>query len=208
MFFTQNLNNKFFIRSSEGEITLGSDFLKNILHKYDNFLFSEEINSSALLKIDCFLDSILIETQNFFLIEKIFQNSPASLPEPYNLFDNLFTKENYMTDYWYDEKNKKILSCFLRKNNNNFSLLIRESSLSSGQTSTILQETLNITNFPNSWIWDEISLNSVKITYNKDTRIYNISFLVKTTENWGIISVFLYEDPSLKIKESNGVFLS
>ena len=208
MFLSQNLNGKFYIKSSDGEITIGSVFLKNILHKYDNFLFTEEINSSAVLKIDCFLDSILIETQNFFLIEKIFQTSSTKFPEPYNLFNNLFAKENYIIDYWYDEKYKKILSCFLRKNSNNFSLLVRESSLLSGQTSTILEETLNITNFPNSWIWNEIFLNSVKITYNKDTRMYNVSFLVKNTEKWGIISVLLYEDPTLKIKESNGVFLS
>ena len=206
MFSAQNLDGKLFIKTTDGEIIPGITFLKNILSKYENFLFTEEINSSSILRIDCFLDSILLETQNFLLIEKISQNQVLKIPEPYNLSDNLFVKEDFLVDYWYDEDSQRILSCFLKKHNNKFSLLVRESSLITGQTTTTLEKILDIVDFPTSWVWDGIFLKSVKITHNIDTKMYNISFLVRNLERWGIMSVFLYEDPALKIKESKGVF--
>jgi len=208
MFSTQNLDGKLFIKTTNGEIIPGATFLKNILSKYENVPFTEEINSSFILKIDCFLDSILLETQNFFLIEKMLQASSSKIPESYNLFNNLFEKEDFLMDYWYDENSERVLSCFLKKYNNKFSLLIRESSLITGQTNTILEEILDIVDFPDSWVWADILLKSVKITHNLDTKMYNISFLVRNLENWGIMSIFLYEDPALKIKESKGVFLT
>lgn len=208
MVFTQDTSGELFIRTVNGEIVPGHLFLKNIKNKYFNQDFNLELETSKILKFDSFLNSIFIETDSYFLIEKYYIDPSDNLPQPSNLYHNLFTKQFALIDYWYEEKFKKILISSLIKDGESFLLTIIQNSLENGQSIKILEENLNISGFPNEWDWSLVEIKSVKITYNTDSKMYNVSFLIKTLDRWGLISVLLYEDPDLKIKESKGVFLS
>ena len=207
MFSSQDIEGQIFIRDSTGKVVESSVFLQNIKNKYFNEDFNLELISSVL-KFDCFLDCIFIETNNYFLIEKYFIDNSNYLPYPSNLYYNLFSKNNSIIDYWYEDKGDKVLICSIKKQTNNFLLVIYQYSLNTGQTIKLLEENLSLSNFPDDWDWNLINIKSAKITYNTNTKMYNISFLIKTTDKWGLISSFLYQDPDLKIKESKGVFLT
>jgi len=184
---------------------LSSIYLKYSLIDTD---FYAELKNNNILNFDCFYDVIFIETKSGHIFDKIIFETNSYAPS--NL-DNHFldTKETYkFVDYWLDEKNKKIYTSINQYNT---------TSVSSVNVGIMVEQFDIVRNTFNLKLFYEINLNfgynlysktpvlePSKISYNIDTKKFNISFILRGPQDeFGLISSNLSKYEFLEVDETN-----
>lgn len=170
--------------------------------------FYKELKNNQILRFDFFYDVLFLETSSGHIFEKLTFESNSY--EPSNLNNHfLNTKEVYkFVDYWFDEKNKKIYTTINQYNT---------TSVSSVNVGVMVEQFDIIRNVFNLKLFYEINLNfgynlyqktpvlePPKITYNVDTKNFNISFILRGPKNeFGLISSNLSKYEFLDVSETN-----
>jgi hypothetical protein len=197
-FYNDNQNKELWIRDLENNIKTGYNSLSSIYIKYKNINlnFFNNLNANQITRFDVFYDSIFIENEYGYVFEKLKVENYNIYPyNQVNLFDSLRSTK---IDYWFNEKLKKVYFCGFydipSEGNDKikFSFFFKEFDINTGQINILLNKTiiLYLLNTTSEWSNSNGIKYNPKLTYNFDTNIFNLSFLIKSEINrYGLISV-------------------
>jgi hypothetical protein len=217
----KNKTGELWTRNLDGKIQVSNESLSTIFNKYKqiNIKFYNELINNKIKRFDLFYDSLFIETETGYIFEKIvYQNNQISLYQNNNNFN---LKGYYPIDYWFDELKFKVYiveikATLQQEDIFDFYLILTEYDCKTGLLKTVYKHNI-ILNFYNSKNWGvnsaNISKNEIpivetpKICYNKDTNIYNISFIIRNNNinKMGIISINLINTGIFKTESINGM---
>lgn len=172
-------------------------------------IFYNELKNNNITRFDYFYDSIFIETSRGFIFDKlIFENNSY---KPSNNDNHLvITSQDNKTqpDYWLDETNKKIYVVFTKikewlVNKLIINVSVQQFDISQNLLYTKLNFDINV-NISNNHYYSEPSLEPAKISYNIDTKTFNVSFICRgNNQEFGLISINLSKGQTLEIDEIN-----
>jgi hypothetical protein len=190
---------KLWLRDCIGNIETANNVLSSIYVKYtnanNNDLFYKQLTSNNITKFDVFYDCIFLETEAGCFFEKIVIDENNHLnPHTKNFFFN--NRKTTKIDYFFDET--KNIVCFvdielLSVSNNYFTFILRlnEFNCETGLTSVKLKERVEI-KFKLVSYWDNFTpkIESPKLTYNPDSKNFNVSFIFKNSiKQFGLLSI-------------------
>ena len=199
------------LRFPTGTIQPAQQALSALYLKYEPIdnIFYNDLKNNQLRRFDYFYDVIFIETQRGFIFDKM-DKSDDNILKSANNDDRLFlTNAGYkFPDYWLDEKNKKIyISCNRLKEWNSTSVKINVLISQFDIKNNIhgIKTSIDITlNTDYSGLYREPIVEPTKITYNPDTKCFNVSFVSRgNNKEFGLFSIDLKKGKTLKIEQVN-----
>lgn len=209
-FEQNNLTGELWLRDPSGKKNTANVVLSSIYEKYKTILpFYTELTNNNIRRFDVFYDTIFLETDSGFILEKI-----QTINDSITFFNNnnYFTphvapKPGYVTfntrpGYWFDEKNNQIFYTIITplEINKNFSsrflftVLVNIYNCNTGTINSVLFDIVGILlkEIPSAWDSFNCVVEDPVITFNPSSRQFNISFLIKDTERqMGIVSLNL-----------------
>jgi hypothetical protein len=214
-----NILGELWLRNPSGKIIPSQDALSAIYLKYsilDSPIYFD-LKYNAIKRFDFFYDVVFIETKNGFIFDKINFESNAIKPTD---SDNRFISTNNCNkspDYWFDEVNRKI---YVTYNSIVFNPIYRTAVITVvvyqfDIVKNIYSSKLSydiILNFCNNYYYsEEMSsemlcelLEPPKMSYNKDTRCFDISFILRgLNREFGLINTILKKSDTLNIDSIN-----
>ena len=206
------ISGQLWMRTSSGKLIPSKDALSAIYIKYStiNPTFYNELINNQIKKFDCFYDVLYVQTNSGYLFDEfIYENNNINLINDDNRFTITNNDKNY-PDYWFDELNKKIYvvtNKIVSWNAKNvvINIELQQFDITSNFFSSKLSYDLEITICSYSIQYNQIPiLEDPKISYNKDTRCFNISFIMRGPNNeFGLISNILKKNKNLEIETIN-----
>jgi hypothetical protein len=180
------INGELWLRDSENNIKNVYEKLSSVFIKYKDIdlNFFNSLSSNQITRFNVFYDSIFVENQYGYIFEKIIQENSQIYPfNQFNLFNN-----TSKIDYWFDEKLKKVYFCsfgdsYIEDNSKiKFSILFKEFDINEGVINLLLNKiiTLKLINPRGEWFNSNGIKEVPKLTYNSDTNLFNISFLLRS----------------------------
>jgi hypothetical protein len=209
--FIENLTSgEIWIRTPSGKIIPSTDALSALNLKYStiNPLFYFELTYNEIKRFDFFYNVIFIETASGYIFDKL--TSIKNVLTPVNNDNRLTLKPTMESnpDYWLDENNKKIyvVSNELKAWTNttvNLEVQIKQFDITRNLYSTKFLYDINL-NFPSSLYTTPPTIEPCKISYNVDTRCFNVSFILRgNNQEFGLISTILKKNENLVIDNIN-----
>ena len=213
----QTKSGEMWLRSLNTSIKSVDMILSSIALKYQpvNYNFYSDINNNTITRFDVFYDNIFLETQTGYIFEKIVYDGNSILP--YHNNNNLKLRNYIPCDYWFDEINFKVYIAEVKalpqtkKDIFDFYLVLNEFDCKTGLIETVYKHYIAI-NIAGSSYWNTTTndypiIEKPKICYNKDTKNYNISFLIRNNNVYkiGIISVNLKNIGEFNTVSINGM---
>ena len=216
-YYNKQYIGELWLKDSEGNIVSGSDALTNVYAKYINInsSFYNELTSNRIITYDVVYDTIFVETQYGYIFEKIYKDDLGVI-QPFNKLNLLNVTKSTKVDYWFDESLNKIYFTdlyyyddFNRPSNPNYFEFILTFNSFDCHYGTIKKELINNIKigFSSNVDWNELAftMENPKLTYNKDTKTFNISFILRNSKNTlGIVSLNIADGDVHKISEVNG----
>jgi len=216
-YYNKQYIGELWLKDSEGNIVSGSDALTNVYAKYINInsSFYNELTSNRIITYDVVYDTIFVETQYGYIFEKIYKDDLGVI-QPFNKLNLLNVTKSTKVDYWFDESLNKIYFTdlyyyddFNRPSNPNYFEFILTFNSFDCHYGTIKKELINNIKigFSSNVDWNELAftMENPKLTYNKDTKTFNISFILRNSKNTlGIVSLNIANGDVHKISEVNG----
>lgn len=209
--YENTINGELWSRFSSGTIYPANSALSALYLKYYTIdsLFYNHLQNNNIIRFDYFYDSIFIETKRGFIFDKLlFENNSY---KPFSN-DNHFVvfEENNTTqpDYWLDESNKKIYNVYTKIKEWNsdkavVSIYVQQFDITHDNLFTKLNFYLNIKN-TNNYFLKKPTLEPCKISYNPDTKTFNISFIIRgNNEEFGLVSINVSKKQTLELDEIN-----
>ncbi len=203
------------LRNSIGNIESGSQLLSSIYLKYNNIPesnnFYNELANNKITRFDVFYDCIFIETESGCFFEKIDVNENQSLtPFTKTYFFN--QKKTTPIDYWLNETNKKIYFTDINfvtilGPSFTFDISLKEFDCVSGNTTLKMNERVELF-FTSADLWFDFTptIENPKLTYNSDTKTYNVSFVFRSkTGNFALLSIMMVFEKMFKISKIDGI---
>lgn len=209
-FETDKNGGELWIRLVDNTILPATSALSAIYFKYNSIdsPFYLDLKNNNITRFDMFYESIFIETPRGFLIEKI-----KFLEKNIQPFDNnnhfiLLNSDVEKPDYWLDDNSLKV---FITKNE------IKTWNLSSVEITFDVYQFDIKTNFLNKKLSFDVKtmfshslysqtpiLEPCKVSYNFDTKSFNISTILRGPQkDFGLISVNIKKRQFLQIDEIN-----
>jgi hypothetical protein len=197
------------MRTPSGKILPSTDALSALNLKYSttNPDFYFELINNEIKRFDFFYNVIFIETESGYIFDKLTKSENILIPE--NNDNRLTLKVNMESnpDYWLDEINKKIyvvdntLNSW-NSNTVNLNIKIKQFDITKNLYSTKLSYNLNLKYYNN--ITKEPIIEPCKISYNIDTKCFNVSFILRgNNDEFGLISNTLKKNQNLVIDSIN-----
>lgn len=211
------------VKNIKGDVLTVNEAFSSIFIKYQNSntTFFNELTANKIKRFDTFYDSFLIQTNSGYIFEKYFVQGYDF--KPYNKINNFqsqktsnpFTNFEKPTnfDYWFDE-NEKVIYFFEFDSYNaqaptidlKYSQIKYKFNFKKFDTKTNIIESL-LTQTVSFWLENPklfFNTNGVKgeprLTYNEDTKTFNVSFLVRNdVKEFGIISMNFKKDKVLEV---------
>jgi hypothetical protein len=202
------------LRDADDNVNTASSVLSSIFLKYEQYSdFYYDLSYNLITRFEVFYDTVFIQTKNGYIFEKLkHENSKI---KPYSLFDFYSPIGLTNIDYWFDEKNKNILIAgfndvlndyVLNSNRNNniiqFSIFFKEYDIKTGRLNKFYDRSifLKFDELTNLTQKNTVTFEDPKLTYNQDTNVFNISFLIKNDVNQaGLVSLNLNKNDILEI---------
>jgi hypothetical protein len=196
IFSTQNIVGDLWLRRLDNKVEPSNILLSSIYLKYENVdtLFYTELYKNEITRFDMFYDSIFIETNNGFFFEKLKTDSNGNLT-PFHNFNNYQTRGYTPIEYWFDEEKLRVFYVDIRSPIQSaetfqspaffeFFLNVVIYDCSDGIYKKCLRKKIKIKlDKPTNWGGDKANIETPKISYNKDTKTYNISFIFRNNIN-------------------------
>lgn len=211
-----NYDGELWLRDANDNIFPLNQALSSIYLKYENFeQFYFQLNSNKIKNFDIFYDCIFIQAENLdYIFDKYYVNQSGIVP--YNKIKNYKQSfSNLDIDYWFDEESKSVFIFEFEdipviQPSGNYSLIQYKFNFKKFDTKTNVIENL-ITEKIYFWLYKPNNMSAdnngvkenPKLTYNKETNTFNVSFIVKNNvfDNSlkGIISMNLKQNKILEI---------
>jgi hypothetical protein len=197
------------MRTPSGKILPSTDALSALNLKYStiNPNFHSELINNEIKRFDFFYDVIFIETASGYIFDKLSKNKNVLIPE--NNDNRLTTTENgnKFPDYWLDEVNKKIYVVdneikYWTSTSVKINVKIKQFDITKNLYSTKFSYDIEL--IYNNTITKKPTIEPCKISYNLDTRCFNVSFILRgNAEEFGLISSTLKKNQNLVINNIN-----
>lgn len=199
------------MRNPSGKILPYNVALSSLNLKYDsiNPNFNFELTNNLINRFDFFYDVIFIETNSGYIFEKLKKNGDVIFPANN---DNRFTPKsdiNVSPDYWLDEPNKKIYIVenklvYWDSDEVKLNIIVKQFDITENLYSTKLSYVLHLKYCNSSSITKKPNIEPCKISYNIDTKCFNVSFILRGNNNeFGLISNTLKKNQNLTIDNIN-----
>jgi hypothetical protein len=202
------------MRTPSGKILPSNVSLSSLYLKYSTIYspIYSDLQNNAIKRFDCFYDVVFIETLNGFIFDKIKYEENEIYPA--NNDDRFISTldGNKSPDYWLDEVNKKIYVVYnnlkeLYGNIAKINVTVHQFDIIKNTYSSKLSYTLTLTFCENYYLEQpDISkfLEPPKISYNLDTRCFDVSFILRgLNKEFGLISTLLKKKDVLDIHSIN-----
>jgi hypothetical protein len=216
------LPGELWLRDTIGRVGSANKSLSAVASKYFdvNNTFFTQFTSNNIIRFDAFYDCIFLETCDGYIFEKLYVDD--QILEPFNYKNNFNLKYNISNsynlkqtpiDYWFDEESNKIYWCTIQTlpqdlSSFEFYLDIRSFDCDTGISQVKLLNYIRL-EFESKINWDRFNytVEMPRLTFNPDTLVYNISFLVKNKiKQFGLVSINFYINPKIEIIEINSFF--
>lgn len=196
------------LRTPSGAIYPATSALSAVYSKYKivDSTFYSELSNNQIKRFDFFYDVVFIETNSGHIFDKIeiLDNHIIPVNQDNRFFDT--RNQPAFPDYWLDETNKKIYNVINK---------IYSWTLSSTQIDVIIEQFDIVRNLFGLKLNYQINLNfgqniysskpilePPKITYNIDTKTFNVSFILRgPNKDFGLISTNLIKEQILNVSE-------
>jgi hypothetical protein len=211
--YTQSqVSGKLWLRNILGNIESGSNVLSSIYQKYSSQTeFYQQLIENQIKKFDVFYDCIFVETDSGYFFEKIDVDEEMSLL-PYTKYFFFNPKKTTAVDYWLDEFEQKIIFCdiqFITIANSTlvFDLYLNDFDLNTGITRLKLHERFDFKILNNSnWSNFTPEFETPKITFNPDTKNYNVSFVFRGKQKeFALMSVMIRKVNKFTVFKVDGI---
>ena len=209
---------KLWIRTPNGEKFSANQALSAIFSKYkpltSSFYF--DLNENNIERFDVIYDTIFVETSAGCAFEKFYVEDLSIKPySQANLFYPFYSSK---IDYWYSETSNKIyyvdiLDIYRGEQPYTtpslafvFFLAVNEFDCITGSTKSraVYKIQIGINELNSEWLRNLYTIENPKLTYNPDTQIYNVSFILRNYNNkFGLISINLKEGKRFEVLELN-----
>jgi len=214
IYYNKQTPGELWLRDLKNSVEPSYNVLSSIYFKYQdiNSSFFNELTANKINRFDVFYDTIFIETLNGCIFEKFYINNDTI--KPFNQINLFNIRKTTTVDYWFDEKKNKVfftdlyyfLDPTIPLNSFSFIFLFKVFDCSTGLIKTLLIDNV-IIKFLSSENWNSevLTLENPKITYNPDTKTFNVSFIVRNeTNTLGIISVNVFNTDEPYINQVDG----
>jgi hypothetical protein len=203
------------LRNSIGKIESANELLSAIYLKYSDIpesnSFYNELNSNQITRFDIFYDCIFIETKSGCFFEKIDVNENRSLI-PYTKTYFFNSKKTTQIDYWLNEYHQKVYFTdinFVTISGPTFTfdVSLKEFDCQSGNTTLKMNERVEL-HFSTVETWFDFVpvIENPKLTYNNDTKTFNISFVFRSkTGQFALLSLMIKSEETYKISKIDGI---
>jgi hypothetical protein len=201
IYYNKQIPGELWLRDLDNNVTAGNKVLSSIFLKYKNIneTFYSELTSNKINKFDVIFDTIFIETNSGFIFEKFYIDGGAIVP--FNQINFFNFRKNTTVDYWYSETKNKVfyteIAYVIDPNKQpidqyiSFTLVFNSFDCTTGLSTPLLFKNIKIA-YKSIENWDDNNflLENPKITYNSDTKTFNISFILRNSINtFGLISI-------------------
>lgn len=216
IYYDKQVPGELWLRDLKNNVDSASNILSAVYLKYKNVneTFYFYLNTNQINRFDLFYDTIFVETPVGYIIEKFYIQGESILPfNQINLFNS---KKTTNVDYWFNEKKNKVIQAEIYCYNDplkspfekhfDFILILKSFECTTGLNQTVAIELIRLA-YDSSINWDDSSfkVENPKITYNKDTKNYNVSFILRNSvEALGLVSLNLLESDYPTVTEVNG----
>lgn len=225
IYYNNQLPGNLWLRDLTNDISPAYNVLSSIYIKYKNInsSFFSELTSNSINRFDVIFDTLFIETNSGCIFEKFYVDEYSGI-QPYTQLNLFNVRKNTTIDYWYSESKNIIYFTELfytqthaPSSNKSFELnvLLKEINCNTGNGSTILSKTIHLgylsaTNWnyiytsDNKWYVPLFTLENPKLTYNVDTKTFNVSFILRNSiGDFGLVSVNILDLAVPDISEFN-----
>lgn len=215
LYIQNNIEGKLWLRNILGNIESGTEMLSSVYQKYEtangNNLFYSQLTANQILRFDTFYDCIFVETKNGCFFEKINVDEYSNLI-PYTKYFFYNPKKTTHVDYWFDEIDKKIYFVDIEYVSNidlniEFILYFYEFDCVTGITELKTKEQINFKfNKATSLLGFTPSFENPKITYNPDTKNYNVSFVFRNIDQtFALVSIMIKKQNTFSVIKIDGI---
>jgi hypothetical protein len=198
------------MRTPSGKILPYNIALSSLNLKYNsiNSNFNFELTNNLINRFDFFYDVIFIETNSGYIFEKLKKNGDVIFPENNDNRLTLKSDIDVNPDYWLDEPNKKIYIVenkliYWDSDEVKLNIIVKQFNITENLYSTKLSYVLHL-KYCNFNITKKPIIEPCKISYNIDTKCFNVSFILRGNNNeFGLISNTLKKNQNLEIDNIN-----
>lgn len=216
IYYNKLVPGELWLRDLKNNVDSASNVLSAIYLKYKNIneTFYFYLNTNQITRFDLFYDTFFIETPVGYIFEKFYIQDEQILPfNQINLFNS---KKTTNVDYWFDEKKNKVIHTEVYCYNDplkspsdkyfDFILIVKSFDCTTGLSKNLVLDIIRLA-YSSSINWNDTSftVETPKITYNKDTKTYNISFILRNSvKTLGLVSLNLLDSDIPVVTEVNG----
>ncbi len=215
LYIQSNNNGELWLRNAVGKIESANEILSSIYLKYseieESSNFYQELNNNQITRFDVFYDCIFVETKSGCFFEKIDVDENRSLV-PYTKTYFYNPKKTTQIDYWFNEYQRKIYFTDINlvsilENAFVFDVSLKEFDCESGNTSLKMNERVELYFLTaESWFDFIPKIENPKLTYNPDTKNYNVSFVFRSKiGQFALLSLMIKFDKEFKIFKVDGI---
>lgn len=200
------------LRTPSGTVYPATSAFSAVYLKYQNLAntFCVHLTNNQIKRFDIFYDVIFIETDCGHIFDKI--EIIDNVFKPVNLDNRFYPTKNDvgLPDYWLDETNKKIYNVINKVYNWTLSsvdvdVIVEQFDIIRNTFAIKLNYQI-LFNFEKNIYSEKPILEPPKITYNLDTKTFNISFILRgPNKEFGLFSTNLIKEEILNISEVNSI---
>ena len=216
IYYDKQVPGELWLRDLKNNVDSASNILSSVYLKYKNVnsTFFSYLISNQITRFDLFYDTFFIETPIGCIFEKFFIQSEEILP--YNQINLFNPRKTTSIDYWFNENKNNVIFTEIHYFNDilknpyekyfEFILIVKAFDCTTGLTKTLVLDVIRLS-YISSRNWDGVNfgIENPKITYNKDTKNYNISFILRNTaKELGLVSINLSDSDIPVVTEVNG----
>lgn len=216
IYYDKQIPGELWLRDLKNNVDSASNILSAIYLKYENINedFYYYLNSNQITRFDLFYDTFFIETPVGCIFEKFYIQSEEILP--YNQINLFNPRKTTSVDYWFNENKNNVIFTEIFYFNNplkasyekyfEFILIVKLFDCVTGLTKNLVLDVIRLA-YTSSKNWDGVNftIENPKITYNKDTKNYNISFILRNkAKELGLVSINLLDSDVPVVTEVNG----
>lgn len=212
IYYNNQIPGQLWLRDLTNNVTPAYNMLSSVFIKYQtiNNSFFSDVSSNNINRFDVINDVLFLETNNGYIFEKFYVDEYSQI-QPYNQMNLFNTRKNTTVDYWYSEPKKKIYfaevfynGISLNTNTFTFNVILKSFDCESGTASVILLKSINLA-YLSANNFNEFLIENSKITYNSDTKTFNLSFILRNAVgSLGLLSVNILDIAIPQISQING----
>ena len=212
--YNDQLNNgSLWLRNSENSIETSSLCLSSVFLKYQkiNINFYNNLKDNNIKNFEVFYDVIFVETDNGYIVEKIYVDENDNKIYPLNNNNFLTLTRNTITKYWFDEKNLKIYFFDVifdtqELDSLGFIFTLKEFDCKTGFLYLKLSELIYLELLEaKDWGNKVPAIEPPVISFNESTKCFNYSFIFRNNNlDVGLISLLIDNKKEIELTKING----